>query len=198
MLKTCSQCGTQSESAGAFCTSCGGSLAQQQAATPQIISNTEFSAQIKGNANPAFVWSCVAVGGVGAISTFLPYMKDDYGSVSGWDSSSILSDYEQFSSGTIMIMLFSIAVLIAGLMHFSGSGSHQKAKTQGWSSIVVGFFCFGAAQATYSGWDAAAKEEGVYVETGLGLYLGYLVGIGIMVIGILCLVLPNFHRKESV
>jgi hypothetical protein len=188
----------QSETAGAFCTSCGVSLAPQQVSTVQSISNTEFSAQIKGNANPAFVWSCVAVGGVGAISTFLPYMKDDYGSVSGWDSSSVLSDYEQFSSGTIMILLVSIAVLIAGLMHFSGSGSHQKAKTQGWSSIVVGFFCIGAAQATYSGWDSAAKEEGVYVETGLGLYLGYLVGIGIMAIGILCLAVPNFHRKELV
>ena len=197
MQKTCSQCGTQSELAGAFCTSCGASLAPQQVATAQNISNTEFSAQIKGNANPAFVWSCLAVGGVGVISTFLPYMTDDYGSVSGWDSSGILSDYEQFSSGTIMIMLFSISVLIAGLMHFSGSGSRQKAKSQGWSSIVVGFFCIGAAQATYSGWDAAAKEEGVYVETGLGLYLGYLVGIGIMAIGILCLAVPNFHRKES-
>ena len=83
-------------------------------------------------------------------------------------------------------------------MHFSGFGSRQKAKSQGWSSIVVGFLCIGAAQATYSGWDAAAKEEGVYVETGLGLYLGYLVGIGIMVIGILCLSKPGFHRKAQV
>ena len=198
MQKQCSQCGKLSETAGAFCASCGASYASQQATTAQANSKTEFSSQIQGNANPAFVWSCVAVGGVGAISTFLPYMKDEFDSVSGWDSSSILSDYEQFSSGTIMILLFSISVLIAGLMHFSGSGSRQKAKSQGWSSIVVGFLCIGAAQATYSGWDAAAKEEGVYVETGLGLYLGYLVGIGIMAIGILCLAVPNFHRKELV
>lgn len=198
MQRMCSQCGTLSETEGAFCASCGASFATQQATTTSTASSTEFSAQIKGNANPAYVWSCVALGAIGALSTFLPYMKDEFDSVSGWDSSSILSDYGQYSSGTIMILLFSAAVLIAGLMHFSGSGARQKAKSQGVSSIVVGFFCLGAAHATYLGWDAAAKEEGVYVEIGMGLYLGYLVGVGIMVIGILCLAVPNFHRKESV
>lgn len=198
MQKQCAKCGSLSQTEGAFCSSCGASYAVQSVTTAQSDANAEFSAQIKGNANPVFVWSSVAVGAIGAISTFLPYMTDDYDSVNGWDSASILSDYGQFSSGTIMILLFSVAILIAGLMHFSGSGSRQKAKTQGWSSIVVGVFCIGAAQATYSGWDAAAKEEGVYVQAGLGLYLGYLVGLAIIVIGILCLVVPNFHRKESV
>lgn len=198
MQKQCSKCGTLSESAGAFCSSCGASYTPQQVTTTSASSSTDFSGQIKGNANPAFVWSSVALGAIGVLSTFLPYMKDEFDSVSGWDSSGILSDYDQYSSGTIMIMLFSLAVLIAGLMHFSGSGARQKAKSQGVSSIVVGFFCLGAAHATYLGWDAAAKEEGVYVETGLGLYLGYLVGLGIMVIGVLCLAVPNFHRKESV
>lgn len=198
MQKQCSNCGTLSESAGAFCASCGTSYSQQQVTTPQTSSGNAVSAQIKGNANPVFVWSSVALGAIGALSTFLPYMKDEFDSVNGWDSSSVLSDYDQYSSGTLLILLFSLAVLIAGLMHFSGSGSRQKAKSQGWSSIVVGVFCFGAAHATYLGWDAAAKEEGVYVEIGMGLYLGYLVGIGILVIGILCLTKPNFHRKELV
>lgn len=198
MQKQCSKCGMLSETAGAFCSSCGASYGPQQVATTTTTSNTNFSAQIKGNANPTFVWSCVALGTVGVLSTFLPYMKDEFDSVSGWDSTNILSEYDQYSSGTLMILLFSAAVLIAGLMHFSGGGSRQKAKSQGVSSIVVGFFCLGAAHATYLGWDAAAKEEGVYVEIGMGLYLGYLVGLGIMVIGILCLAVPNFHRKESV
>lgn len=187
-----------SETAGAFCSSCGASYTPQQVATTTTASNTNFSAQIKGNANPAFVWSCVTLGTVGVLSTSLPYMKDEIDSVSGWDSSNILSEYDQYSSGTLMILLFSAAVLIAGLMHFFGGGSRQKAKSQGVSSIVVGLFCLGAAHATYLGWDAAAKEEGVYVEIGMGLYLGYLVGLGIMVIGILCLAVPNFHRNESV
>lgn len=155
------------------------------------------SAEVQGNANPLFVRSCIALGAIGVISAFLPYAKDDFDSINGWDSYDVLSSYDQWS-GVYMILLFSVSLMIAGLVHFSSFGLKQKAKTQGWASIVVGLFTFGAAHATYQSWDTAAIEEGVYIEIGFGLYLGYLVGIGAIVIGILCLAKPDFHRKAQV
>jgi len=154
------------------------------------------SVEVQGNANPVFVRSCIALGAIGVISTFLPYAKDEFDSVNGWDSYDVLSAYDQWC-GVYLILLFSVALLAAGLVHFSSFGSKQKTKAQGWSTIVVGVFTFGAANATFRGWDAAAKEEGILVDIGIGLYLGYLVGIGAIVIGILCLAKPNFHRKAQ-
>ena len=155
------------------------------------------STGIQGNANPLFVRSCIALGAIGVLSAFLPYAKDDYESFNGWDSYDILSDYDQWS-GVYMIVLFSVALMAAGLIHFTSSGLKQKAKYSGWGSIGVGLFTLGAAHKTYEGLDAFAIYEEFYIEVGLGLYLGYLVGIGAIVIGILCLSKPDFHRKAQV
>jgi len=195
--KLCNKCGTLAETDGSFCATCGNSYATSTSTTSTTIPTGDFSGQIKGNANPTFVWSSIGIGAVGLISTFLPYAKDDYDSINGWDSADVLSSYDQYSSGTIMILLFSIVNLIVGLMHFSSAGQRQNAKSQGISTIVVGVIALGVAHATYMGWDAAAIEEGVFVEIGIGLYLAYLLGLAMIVVGILCLTVPNFHRKSS-
>ena len=156
------------------------------------------STEIQGNANPLFVRSCIALGAIGVLSAFLPYAKDDYESFNGWESVEYLSGYDEWSGGVYTIVLFSVALMAAGLIHFTSSGLKQKAKATGWSSIGVGLFTLGAANATYGGLDAAAIYEDIYIEVGLGLYLGYLVGIGAIVIGILCLSKPDFHRKAQV
>ena len=156
------------------------------------------STGIQGNANPLFVRSCIALGAIGVLSAFLPYAKDDYESFNGWESVEVLSAYDEWAGGVYTIVLFSVALMAAGLIHFTSFGLKQKTKSFGWGSIVVGLFTLGAANATYQGLDTAAIYEGVYIDVGLGLYLGYLVGIGAIVIGILCLSKPDFHRKAQV
>ena len=156
------------------------------------------STGIQGNANPLFVRSNIALGAIGVLSAFLPYAKDDYTSFNGWESVEVLSGYDEWSGGVYTIVLFSVALMAAGLIHFTSSGLKQKAKYSGWGSIGVGLFTLGAAHKTYEGLDAFAIYEEFYIEVGLGLYLGYLVGIGAIVIGILCLSKPDFHRKAQV
>ena len=198
MRKLCSACGSVSETDGAFCATCGASYNRQGGTSRVVAGSAPQSNSELPQVNPVFSWTNIGFGSLGVLGTFLPYAGDSEDTVNGWDSADLLGDLDQYSSGTLMALLFAGTLLAAGIVSLTELGTKQSTKGFGWGSIVCGLFALGSAHATFLAWDSAAQDAGIFVEMGTGLYIAYLVGIVLIVVGILSLALPTYHRKSRV
>jgi len=162
---------------------------------PRAQSPLTRASALKGSVNPVYVWLNVSLGALGCVSTILPYVNDGVDSVNGWDSARMLGELGEFSMGTLLILLLSVSILVAGASHFSDLGKRQTPKSQGVGSIILGVVLFWNANQTYWAWDSVSKDGGFSAYADIGLIIPHAISVALVIIGILCLSVRNFHTR---
>ena len=214
-MSFCGSCGTDAGQ-GRFCPSCGAATAGSQPrptasemnsgqqplyrSTPQPAYGTApWQAPVQPNSAPtskslgaAITLLVFAI--VGAISTWLPYLTDDYGdSLKGWDSRDPLEYWGEFSAGPIFIIVGTVISAIIALVIITNQNQAKNSNQAacGVFALLSGLAVLGAGGATYTALDTVLKYEEISANQGIGLWLGCLSGLAITILGILILALPK-------
>jgi uncharacterized membrane protein HdeD (DUF308 family) len=130
----------------------------------------------------------------------MPYLSSDGTSVSGWTTASEILDYEErFSAGPALVLITGIIALASGITIVTKQKRGQAANRQGLglAILISGIVMMVSAAMTYNILDEIARNEGIFVETGLGLSLGILTGIAILVMGIIVLAKPTVTQGRK-
>ena len=214
-MSFCGSCGTDAGQ-GRFCPSCGAATAGSQPrptasemnsgqqplyrSTPQpAYGPAPWQAPVQPNSAPtskslgtAITLLVFAI--VGAISTWLPYLTDDYGdSLKGWDSRDPLEYWGEFSAGPIFIIVGTVISAIIALVIITNQNQAKNSNQAacGVFTLLSGLVILGAGGATLIALDTALQNEGITANQGIGLWLGCLSGLAITILGILILALPK-------
>jgi hypothetical protein len=182
LTKACFTCEAVSETAGAFCPSCG---------------STYGVSPPPSNSGPAMAPACAILllifGFLAVAGTFMAYFVYDNIPFSGWESQDATRYYDLYSSGALMSAIFGAVVALTGISgftrHLISSRPVKKSDriTVGIMLIVAAVLMIGNAGATYNAIDETAMLDVVYVEIGVGLYLQFLAGLATGVLGVVLL-----------
>jgi hypothetical protein len=214
-MSFCGSCGTDAGQ-GRFCPSCGAPTANSQPRPTASEMNSGQQPLYRSTPQPAYgsaPWQAPAqpnsaptsksLGAaitllvfsiVGAISTWLPYLTDDYGdSLKGWDSRDPLEYWGEFSAGPVFIIVGTVVSAIIALVIITNQNQAKNSNRVacGVFTLLSGLAVLGAGGATYIALDTALQNEGITANQGIGLWLGSLSGLAITIIGILILALPK-------
>lgn len=195
----CTSCGTKVESVG-FCGTCGAAVNAKSTPSPAPVApvasstHSETREPATGGAVTLIVFAAV-----GAVSPWLPWIKDGYdNSINGWDSQKALGYLDKFSSGTTISLAASVCALVAGLSIYSrqrNTSATPMSKTGiGWLILVSGLSSLLGAGATYNGWDEAATDAGETLGEGIGMQFTAISGLAVLIMGIVALSGQNFVR----
>jgi hypothetical protein len=168
---------------------------QAQMYTPSVsLGPTPFAKSLGGGIT-TIVFASLAV-----ISPWMPYLSSDGTSVSGWTTASEILDYEErFSAGPALVLITGIIALASGITIVTKQNRGQAANRQGLglAILISGIVMMVSAAVTYNILDELARNEGIFVETGLGLSLGVITGIAILVMGIIVLAKPSVTQGRK-
>lgn len=214
-MSFCGSCGTDAGQ-GRFCPSCGAPTASAPPrptasemnsgqrplyqSTPQPAYG---SAPWQAPAQPNSVPTSKSLGAgitllvfaiAGAVSTWLPYLTDDYGeSLKGWDSRDPLKYWGEFSAGPIWILVGTIisAIIALAIIANQNQGKNSNRSACGVFTLLSGLAILGAGGATYNALDTALQNEGIVANEGIGLWIGCGTGLAIAILGIVILASPK-------
>lgn len=133
---------------------------------------------------------------IGVISPFLPFVSDDYDSVSGWDSRRVFEFYDESSITPILILLGSIVALIFSIVIISNQNQGKPTNKQaaGVTVLIAGIVVLASGGMAYSSWDTILQREGEYANQGVGLWLSVVCGLAITILGIVALASSKFTQ----
>jgi len=136
---------------------------------------------------------------IGAITPFLPYISDDYDSLSGWDSREWFSQYDEFSGSPILVLLGSLAALVLAIVIIANQNKSTPTNKTGVGVgiLISGIVAMVSAGMAYSSWDSILVEEGLFAEQGVGLWLGALCGLAVTILGIVTLTVPKVTQGNQ-
>jgi hypothetical protein len=142
----------------------------------------------------------LAIGGaLGAISTFLPFVKDEFDSLNGWKTQDALGELDKFAGGVTLWMIASIVAIILGVVVLANQNSGKASNRQmlGTIGIIGAIVMLMGLGSTYNSLDTALRESGIALEQGAGVGLGGLGGLLALIGAIMMLASPKYTQGKG-
>ena len=141
----------------------------------------------KSSGSTAFGISLLALGAIGVLSTFLPWLAGNGEAANGWKLRDWMVEAELFSAGAILVAVGSAATLLVAIILLANKSNAVNRFGLGIGLLVAGFVSVGGAGGTYNELTKFFSEDSVNEILGAGWILGTLVGFAGIIAGVLAM-----------
>jgi len=150
----------------------------------------------KNSGSTAFGVSLLALGALGILSTFLPWLAGNGEAANGWKLRDWMVEAELFSAGAILVAVGSVATLIVALVLLASKSSSVNRFGLGIGLLAGGLISVGGAGGTYNELTKFFSEDSVNEILGAGWILGTLVGFAGIIAGVLAMVIKPLTNSR--